>query len=619
MRVLITGATGFIGTNLSLHYSKLGHQVVGLSKEATDAERENAADLEHAGVELLKGSVTDDALLRQAIQGVDLVFHIAAAMREANIPDKVFWDVNVDATRRLLEISKDEGVSRFVYCSSIGAMGWSMQKPSTEESPCRPEDIYQVTKQAAEQLCLEFYETNQLPVVILRPADVYGPRDRRLLKLFRGIKKGRFVMIGSGKNEHHMVHVNDLVAAFSLAAVVEAAVGQIFIIAEDCPVQINQLVEVIAEQTGGSVPRFNLPLRPVQAAAVVMEGVCKPLGIQPPLYPRRVDFFRTDYSFDISKAKQVLGFQPQYDLKRGVRETLEWYEQRGLILKMRRFEMDNIVVTERVTRADNQQNISAVAAGTRDISQQQLSAKLESFDSFWEGPDDVEKGYHTFGQFYRVNYLPHMPSDKLVKVLVVSCGPGYFLNLLRSEGYSDVLGIDSASEKVGYALEKKLNARVEDAFSFLQNSSEPYDVIFCEQELNHLTKDEMVIFLKLCWSRMKDGGTLIVHGLNGANPLTGAEALAQNFDHFSTFTDYSLKQVLHYSGFGDIRIIPLDLYVFYNNPMNYVGKAITGLLSVIFRAGFMLYGKSNKIFTKKIGASCIKLPGGYRPGIGDHG
>jgi 2-polyprenyl-3-methyl-5-hydroxy-6-metoxy-1,4-benzoquinol methylase len=253
-----------------------------------------------------------------------------------------------------------------------------------------------------------------------------------------------------------------------------------------------------------------------------------------------------------------------------------------------------------------------------DHSEQPLSAKLESFDSFWEGPEDVEKGYKTFGQFYRVNYLPHMPVDKSVKVLVVSCGPGYFVNLLNEEGYTDVMGIDSAAEKVEYARNKNLNCQVEEAFPFLRNTSEKYDVIFCEQELNHLTKDEMVKFLKLCWRRMRDGGTLIVHGLNGANPLTGSEALAQNFDHFSTFTDYSLKQVLEYSGFGEIRIIPLDLYVFYNNPMNYVGKAVTGLLSLIFRAGFVLYGKSNKVFTKKIGASCKKQPKGYQPGLAHH-
>ena len=95
--------------------------------------------------------------------------------------------------------------------------------------------------------------------------------------------------------------------------------------------QLNRLVEIGAEETGSSLPKFSAPLLPVQAAAVVVEGICKPLGIQPPLYPRRVDFFRTDYSFDITKAQQVLGYKPQFDIRRGVRDTLKWYEQRGMI------------------------------------------------------------------------------------------------------------------------------------------------------------------------------------------------------------------------------------------------------------------------------------------------
>ncbi|MCB0140428.1 MAG: hypothetical protein KDE50_11015, partial [Caldilineaceae bacterium] len=123
---------------------------------------------------------------------------------------------------------------------------------------------------------------------------------------------------------------------------------------------------------------------------------------------------------------------------------------------------------------------------------------------------------------------------------------------------------------------------------------------------NHLTKEEMVAFLRLCWGKMNAGGTLIVHGLNGANPLTGSDAAAQNFDHYNTFTEYTLQQVLEYTGFEKVRIIPLNLYVFYENPLNYVGLAIMTTLSLLFRIGFMLYGKKNKNFTKKIGGVCIK-------------
>ncbi len=105
---------------------------------------------------------------------------------------------------------------------------------------------------------------------------------------------------------------------------------------------------------------------------------------------------------------------------------------------------------------------------------------------------------------------------------------------------------------------------------------------------------------------MTDDGTLLVHSLNGANPITGAEALAQNYDHYNSFTEYSLRQVLEYSKFRDIKVIPLNLYVFYTNPLNYVAILLDRINTLIFRFNFKLYGKFNRIFTKKIGAICRK-------------
>ncbi len=236
----------------------------------------------------------------------------------------------------------------------------------------------------------------------------------------------------------------------------------------------------------------------------------------------------------------------------------------------------------------------------------QLSARTERFDSFWEGPDDIDRGYRTLGQFYRVNYLKHVPQDRSARILVISCGPGYFVNLLNEEGYARVAGIDSDSAKVEHALRRGLNCRCATAFEELESSPEPYDAIICEQELNHLTKSEMVAFLKLVREKLVPGGRLICHGLNGANPVVGAETLAQNFDHFNTFTTYSLKQVLEYSGFKDITVFGLHLYVFYKNPFNYVAWGLSSLLSIVFRVLFVLYGKSNKVFTKKIAAIAIR-------------
>jgi len=238
--------------------------------------------------------------------------------------------------------------------------------------------------------------------------------------------------------------------------------------------------------------------------------------------------------------------------------------------------------------------------------EKQLTARIEPFDTFWEAPDNIEKGYSSFGKFYRANYLKYVLKDKHIRVLVISCGPGYFVKLLKQEGYDNVLGIDSDPEKVEYAKRRGLNCKATNAFPFLKKNQEPFDLIFVEQEVNHLTKDEILMFLNLCRDNLTKGGTLIIHTLNGANPITGSEALAQNFDHYNTFTEYSLRQILQYSNFQHIKIIPLVLYVFYDNPLNYVGLFLDAVLNLFFRLSFIFYGKANKIFTKKIAAICKK-------------
>ena len=233
-----------------------------------------------------------------------------------------------------------------------------------------------------------------------------------------------------------------------------------------------------------------------------------------------------------------------------------------------------------------------------------LTAKIEPFDTFWEAPGDIQKGYSSFVTFYRHNYLKYLPGNRDSRILVISCGPGYFVHLLSQEGYRDVLGIDSSEEKIRYAREKNLNCIQERAFPFLSRNRQPYDVIIGEQEINHLTKDEILSFLELCRRNLSENGTLIIHSLNGANPITGAEALAQNFDHYNSFTESSLRQILEYSGFREISVIPLKLYVFYRNPLNYAGMFLDTLNNLYFSLNFRLYGKSNRIFSKKIAAIC---------------
>jgi len=235
-----------------------------------------------------------------------------------------------------------------------------------------------------------------------------------------------------------------------------------------------------------------------------------------------------------------------------------------------------------------------------------LSARLEPFDSYWQAPADVERGYRDFYQYYKHNFLAHIPGARSTRILVVSCGPGYLVNLLAGMGYTAVLGIDSDPAKVAHATRRGLNCQVAPAFEYLEGRTAQFDAIVCEQELNHLTFDEMIEFLRLCRTSLAPGGTLIVYGLNGANPIVGAENLTHNIDHFNAFTEHSLGQVLEIAGFTRIRPFPLKLYVFWTNPLNYVGLLATGVLSLFFRVCFALYGKKVTILTKKIGAVCYK-------------
>jgi SAM-dependent methyltransferase len=195
-----------------------------------------------------------------------------------------------------------------------------------------------------------------------------------------------------------------------------------------------------------------------------------------------------------------------------------------------------------------------------------------------------------------------MPAERSARILVISCGPGYLVNMLRERGYTAVLGIDSDAAKVDYARRKGLPCEVARAFEFLQSKPGQFDVIIPEQELNHLTLNETIEFLRLCRTALRPGGRVVVYAMNGANPFVGSENLAHNIDHFYNVTEYSLEQILTLAGFRDVRVFALKLYVFWTNPLNYVGLAVTSVLELTLRVIFRLYGKKVRVLSKKIAA-----------------
>jgi nucleoside-diphosphate-sugar epimerase len=160
---------------------------------------------------------------------------------------------------------------------------------------------------------------------------VYGPRDRRLVKLFRMIEQGRFIYLGDGGGRRHMIYIDDLLDGMLAAQEREAAAGEVYLLAGPAPVALRELVETIARQLGVAPPRWRLPYRPVWLASAAVEAVCRPLRIQPPIYPRRVDFYAHDYEFDTTRARTDLGFAPRVDVEEGVRRTIAAYREEGLL------------------------------------------------------------------------------------------------------------------------------------------------------------------------------------------------------------------------------------------------------------------------------------------------
>jgi len=239
------------------------------------------------------------------------------------------------------------------------------------------------------------------------------------------------------------------------------------------------------------------------------------------------------------------------------------------------------------------------------IEPRRLAARLEPFDSYWQAPKDAEKGFTSFAAYYRSNYLPWMPQERSARILVISCGPGYLLKMLQDHGYSATLGIDSDPAKIAIAQRKSLPCQVAHAFEFLESQSGQFDVIVPEQELNHLTLDETIEFLQLCRRALRPGGRIVAYAMNGANPLVGSENLSHNIDHFYNVTEYSLEQILKLGGFHDVRVFALKLYVFWTNPLNYVGLTVTAVLEFMLRIIFRLYGKKVRVLSKKIAATGI--------------
>lgn len=320
MKTVVTGATGFIGLRLSGALASQGRELRCIVRPISDTTHL----LARPNIELMGADLRDKGSLERAVRGADVVYHLAVDYSHPTIDD----------VRNLMEICLSAGVGRFVYLSSIAAVGLSsVQVAITEDTPCHPDTEYGKHKLAAERVLLEANAKRGFPVVIVRPTSVYGIGETNFwLPLFQAIHGRKLSrLFGDGSNLLSLCYIDNLIEGVLLAEQREAAIGKVYIISDGNPYPFREIADTIATACQVSSPKSIIPKRLALPVAQLLEYSWRLQLMEPvvPFLPGHVSRWMAHYPCSIAKARAELGFAPAIGLAEGVRQTVEWYRDNG--------------------------------------------------------------------------------------------------------------------------------------------------------------------------------------------------------------------------------------------------------------------------------------------------
>ncbi len=330
-KLLVTGAAGFIGGALLRRLAAYGCDVTGTVLYPWEAEALRSEGFQSEVLDL-----ASDEPFEPFLEGMDVVFNVAAMFRETEHGEKLYTKVNCDSALKLCRAAAAVGVERFVHCSTIGVHGDVLEIPCKETTPYNPTNHYTRAKLKGELAVLDFARTlppDGMVVTANRPGIVYGPGDTRMLLLFKAVLHRKFVMIGSGRVLCHLDFIDDQTDTFLLCAVAprEQVHGEAFNICSDRAIPVREVVRLIADYGGVPMPKLRIPAKPIWWAGLLLEGICMPLGLRPPVFRRRVGFFMENRSFDLTKARERLGYDSKWPPSAGIPRTIDWYRQEGFV------------------------------------------------------------------------------------------------------------------------------------------------------------------------------------------------------------------------------------------------------------------------------------------------
>jgi len=327
MTILVTGATGFLGSALTLELIQRGQDVRVLVRDEKKARQQfgNA-------VSVVCGEITDVLQVQVAVDGVSVVYHLVGRLYHPSVPTALYRETHVEGTRILLDACKRQSqLQRIVHCSTTGVHGVTGIMPAAEDAPFAPTNPYEATKLEGELLALDAYKEHGLPVSVIRPGLVYGPGDLHLLGFFASINKGRPCLIDGGRAMIHPVYIDDMIEAFLASAERQEAIGHSYNIAGEYPVSFKTLSTAIARSLGKRLPKGDIPLWLANLASDAFSIIPGMQGERTPLTRSRVKFLTNSRVYAIERAQTELGYKPKVGLDEGMKRTAAWYRKHGYL------------------------------------------------------------------------------------------------------------------------------------------------------------------------------------------------------------------------------------------------------------------------------------------------
>ena len=323
MRVLITGATGFIGSHLAEKLHQKGYTLRCLVRKTS-----NLTALSGVPVEYIYGDLFTEAVLKDAVKDVEYIYHVAG-ITKARTKEEYFRG-NELATKNLLEAVQavQPRLKRFVHVSSQAAVGPSVNGSIDETTPYHPITTYGISKMEAERDCRRVMD--KIPITIVRPPAVYGPRDKDIYQFFNTMSKGLQPMIGFNRKDVSLIYVKDLVEGIVLAGESEKSVGQVYFISSEKFYDCREVGDITAAILGKKVVRIPIPELLVFFVAAISE-LYSTISKKAVLinWEKAKDIVQDSWTCWIDKAKRDLGFKEAYTLESGITETVRWYRENG--------------------------------------------------------------------------------------------------------------------------------------------------------------------------------------------------------------------------------------------------------------------------------------------------